>query len=204
MMVQMKLKICMKKYFRYILLLTFVSTVLLVWTSCSSDDNDGEPASPPPIEEIPEGIGTYRFRGVDYPITTGVFSVDEDGGITCVFSPDDLKSNNVTTYFSIYLPKFWLGEERNTVADDMWKNLDYIFIYDDPTYYYSQYQAVTGKLYIKQNSETNLTVSLNLRLHDNVHFKADIRADLEKVIVSRSSAGNMAKLIRQHLYEIVK
>lgn len=200
----MKLNTCMKEYFRYILLLTCMSTVLLAWTSCSSDDNDGEPAPPPPTDEITEGIGTYRFRGVDHPITTGMFTVDEDGGITCVFSPDDLDGNNVTTYFSIYMPKYWLGEERNTVTDELWKNLDYIFIYEDPIYYYSQYQEVTGKMYIKQNSETNITVSLNLRLHDNVHFKADVTADLKKVAISRSNSADMTKAIRQHLNKAEK
>lgn len=194
----------MKEYFKYILLLTCVSTVLLTLSSCNSDDDDEKPVAPPPTEEITEGIGNYRFRGVDYPITTGLFNVDEEGGITCVFSPENLESENVTTYFSIYMPQYWLGEERNTVTDGLWKNLDYIFIYEDPTYYYSQYQAVTGKIYIKQNSATNLTVSLNLRLHDNVHFKADVTADLKKITISRSNSGNMAKVIRHRLYQAEK
>lgn len=166
------------KWLKYILLLICVSTVCLTWSSCSNDDNDGAPQSPVPPEETGKGIGTYRFRGIEHQIATGIFSVDEEGGITCILSPEDLSGENISTYFSIYLAGYWVGEERNTVTDDMWKNIDYTFIYEDPKYYYSSYQEVTGKIYIKRNTETNLTVSLNLRLHDNVHFKADVTADL--------------------------
>lgn len=190
------------KWLKYILLLTCVSTVCFIPSSCSNDDEDGMPESPAPPEEINQGIGTYRFRGVEHPITSGVFSIDEDGGITCILSPEDLSGESISTYFSIYLPLYWQGKECNTVTDDMWKNLDYSFIYEDPIYYYSRYQEITGKIYIKQNSETNLTISLNLRLHDNVHFKADLTADLVKI--STDNPANASRAIHTCLERIEK
>lgn len=194
------------KWLKYILLLTCVSTVCFMCSSCSSDDNDSAPESPASPEETENGIGTYRFRGIEHQIATGVFSVDEGGGITCILSPEDLSGESISTYFSIYLAGYWVGEERNTVTNDMWKNIDYTFIYEDLKYYYSSYQEVTGKIYIKRNTDTNLTVSLNLRLHDNVHFKADVTADLTK-ISSRNAANNSADIpqaTRQCLQRIEK
>ena len=37
-----------------------------------------------------------------------------------------------------------------------------------------------GTFYVQRNSETNVTVKLNLRLHDGVRFKAEVTADLMK------------------------
>lgn len=48
------------------------------------------------------------------------------------------------------------------------------------TYYYSQYKRVTGTFYVKRNNDENVTVKLNLRLHDGVRFKAEVTADLMK------------------------
>lgn len=179
----------MKEWFKHILPLACIGLMSFLWVSCSSDDNDGEP-TPPTVEseKTEEGIGTYRFRGIDHQITSGVFSIDETGGVTCIFSPEDLAGSSITTYFSIYLAAYWLGNECNTVTDNLWKNIDYVFTYEDPFYYYSRYQDITGKIYIKRNSDTNLTVNLNVRFHDNVHFKVDVTADL----IDLSAAGTKA------------
>lgn len=45
---------------------------------------------------------------------------------------------------------------------------------------FSQYKRVTGTFYVKRNNDENVTVKLNLRLHDGVRFKAEVTADLMK------------------------
>ena len=45
---------------------------------------------------------------------------------------------------------------------------------------YFQYKRVTGTFYVKRNNDENVTVKLNLRLHDGVRFKAEVTADLMK------------------------
>lgn len=45
---------------------------------------------------------------------------------------------------------------------------------------FSQYKRVTGTFYVKRNNDKNVTVKLNLRLHDGVRFKAEVTADLMK------------------------
>lgn len=189
----------MREY-KHILLLICLGSISLLGTACSSDDNDGQPTPPVETENKTEGIGTYRFRGIERPITSGLFSVDEAGGITCILSPEDLTGKNISTYFAIYLAGYWVGRECNTVTDELWKNMDYTFTYEDPFYYYSRYQNITGKIYIKKNSEKNLTVSLNVRLHDNVHFKADVTADLVNTTSTESNSANakVAQLELRH------
>ncbi|MDC2374083.1 hypothetical protein PO150_20780 [Bacteroides ovatus] len=39
---------------------------------------------------------------------------------------------------------------------------------------------MTGTFYVKRNNDENVTVKLNLRLHDGVRFKAEVTADLMK------------------------
>ena len=70
--------------------------------------------------------------------------------------------------------------DRVVDASSLYHNDQYVFIYEDPIYYYSQYKKVTGTFYVQRNSETNVTVKLNLRLHDGVRFKAEVTADLMK------------------------
>ena len=74
--------------------------------------------------------------------------------------------------------RYWEGQVVD--ASTLYHNDQYVFIYEDPIYYYSQYKKVTGTFYVQRNSETNVTVKLNLRLHDGVRFKAEVTADLMK------------------------
>ena len=122
-------------------------------------------------------IGTYSFRGEANKIVTGVASVDGDY-LTCVLSPDKLFVCYSDTFFAFSLLLFWEGQVVD--ASTLYHNDQYVFIYEDPIYYYSQYKKVTGTFYVQRNSETNVTVKLNLRLHDGVRFKAEVTADLMK------------------------
>ena len=44
----------------------------------------------------------------------------------------------------------------------------------------NNHKRVTGTFYVKRNNDENVTVKLNLRLHDGVRFKAEVTADLMK------------------------
>ena len=146
----------MKKILLKYLNLYVLSGLLLVGFAGCSDDKDNDPVNPgPDVEELPS-IGTYSFRGEANRIVSGEATMD-GGYFTCIFSPEKIQDGKTSTYFL-----FSLG------------------IYEDPFYYYSQYKRVTGTFYVKRNNDENVTVKLNLRLHDGVRFKAEVTADLMK------------------------
>ena len=149
----------MKKILLKYLNLFALSGLLLAFVGCSDDNDSVTPG--PGVEEVPS-IGTYSFRGVANNIVSGVASVDGD----------------YLTYFVFSLHLYWEGQVVD--ASSLYHNDQYVFIYEDPIYYYSQYKKVTGTFYVQRNSETNVTVKLNLRLHDGVRFKADLTAELMK------------------------
>ena len=141
----------MKKILLKYLNLFALSGLLLAFVGCSDDNDSVTPG--PDVEEMPS-IGTYSFRGEANKIVTG------------------------DTYFVFSLHLYWEGQVVD--ASSLYHNDQYVFIYEDPIYYYSQYKKVTGTFYVQRNSETNVTVKLNLRLHDGVRFKTEVTADLMK------------------------
>ena len=147
-----------KKLLKYLNLFV-LSGLLSAFVGCS-DNND--PVTPrPDVEEVPS-IGSYSFR--DY--------------LTCVFSPEKMDEEKTDTYFAFSHHLYWEGQVVD--ASTLYHNDQYVFIYEDPFYYYSQYKKVTGTFCVQRNSETNVTVKLNLRPHDGVRFKAEVTADLMK------------------------
>ena len=146
------------KYFN----LFALSGLLLAFVGCSDDNDSITPG--PDVEEMPS-IGTYSFRGEANKIVTGVASVDGDY-LTCVLSPEKMDEGKTDTYFAFSLHLIWEGQVGD--ASTLYHNDLYVFIYEDPIYY------------VQRNSETNVTVKLNLRLHDGVRFKAEVTADLMK------------------------
>ena len=97
---------------------------------------------------------------------------------SCIFSPEQIQDGKTSTYFLFSLGMYWEGQVVD--ASTLYQNDQYFFIYEDPFYYYSQYKRVTGTFYVKRNNDENVTVKLNLRLHDGVRFKAEVTADLMK------------------------
>ena len=164
----------MKKILLKYLNLFALSGLLLAFVGCSDDNDSVTPG--PGVEEVPS-IGTYSFRGVANNIVSGVASVDGDY-LTCVLSPEKMEEGKADTYFVFSLHLYWEGQVVD--ASSLYHNDQYVFICKDPIYYYSQYKKVTGTFYVQRNSETNVTVKLNLRLHDGVRFKTEVTADLMK------------------------
>ena len=147
----------MKKILLKYLNLYVLSGLLLVGFAGCSDDKDNDPVNPgPDVEELPS-IGGY---------------------FTCIFSPEKIQDGKTSTYFLFSLGMYWEGQVVD--ASTLYQNDQYFFIYEDPFYYYSQYKRVTGTFYVKRNNDENVTVKLNLRLHDGVRFKAEVTADLMK------------------------
>ena len=167
----------MKKILLKYLNLYVLSGLLLVGFAGCSDDKDNDPVNPgPDVEELPS-IGTYLFRGEANRIVSGEATID-GGYFTCIFSPEKIQDGKTSTYFLFSLGMYWEGQVVD--ASTLYQNDQYFFIYEDPFYYYSQYKRVTGTFYVKRNNDENVTVKLNLRLHDGVRFKAEVTADLMK------------------------
>ena len=84
----------------------------------------------------------------------------------------------MTTYAAFGIRLYWLNKEVN--IHDVYHNDDYIFVYEDPVRYYSQYRRLTdGTFHVKQNSESNFTVKLDLILPDGIPFKMDYTGDFQ-------------------------
>ena len=165
------------RYVYQYLNLYVLSGLLLVGFAGCSDDKDNDPVnSGPDVEELPS-IGTYSFRGEANRIVSGEATID-GGYFTCIFSPEKIQDGKTSTYFLFSLGMYWEGQVVD--ASTLYQNDQYFFIYEDPFYYYSQYKRVTGTFYVKRNNDENVTVKLNLRLHDGVRFKAEVTADLMK------------------------
>ena len=150
----------MKKILLKYLNLYVLSGLLLVGFAGCSDDKDNDPVNPgPDVEELPS-IGTYSFRGEANRIVSGEATMD-GGYFTCIFSPEKIQDGKTSTYFLFSLGMYWEGQ-----------------VVDASTLY--QNKRVTGTFYVKRNNDENVTVKLNLRLHDGVRFKAEVTADLMK------------------------
>lgn len=141
-----------------------LSGLLLVGFAGCSDDKDNDPVNLGPDVELPS-IGTYSFRGK----RTGSCPVRLLWTVV-ILPVSFLRKRYRTKLVLIFvsLGMYWEGQVVD--ASTLYQNDQYFFIYEDPFYYYSQYKRVTGTFYVKRNNDENVTVKLNLRLHDGVRF----------------------------------
>lgn len=82
----------------------------------------------------------------------------------------------MTTYVAFGIRLYWLGSEVDisTVSH----NVDYIFIYEDPVHYYSQYRRpLEGSYFVGENGENNYTVRIRFTLPDGKPFEMDFTGD---------------------------
>lgn len=136
--------------------------------ACSTDDDNGNKSYPV--------LGTYELDGEEYEIVSRRYSND---GTYMMFSFTPLPPHvEMTTYAAFGIRLYWLNKEVN--IHDVYHNDDYIFVYEDPVRYYSQYRRLTdGTFHVKQNSESNFTVKLDLILPDGIPFKMDYTGDFQ-------------------------
>lgn len=137
------------------------------------DDKDDIPVNEEPGVLPPDPIGVYSFDGEQGIIADGVYTQDEYD-IQFVFSPK-MMTSAVDTYFLVGVHNYWIGQRID--CERVFHNDDYVFVYEDPWYLYTQYKKVTGTVLIEQQG-TRFTVQLDLRLHDGKPFTAAFEGEL--------------------------
>ena len=136
----------------------------LSFAGCSSDDEASEPAPAPTV------LGTYEFDGVEYEILS-VKCINDGSYLMFSFSPLEA-SAPMTTYAAFGTRLYWLGEQID--IQEVYHNDDYIFIYEDPVRYYSQYRRPSeGTYFVQDNGNGNYTVRIDFTLPDGKPFKMD-------------------------------
>ena len=143
---------------------------LLVLPGCTSDDDGGEP------NPVPTVLGTYEFDGEEYRILSVM--ADNDGSYQSFsFSPLEATAPR-TTYVAFAVRLYWLGREVDIQEVD--HNDDYLFVYEDPLRFYSQYRRLqSGSFLVQENRTGNYTVKMGLVLPDGTPFKMDFTGDIQ-------------------------
>lgn len=160
----------MKTKTRFLLFLT-ACTILCGFTACN-DHDEHEPGKPDCKLPLPS-IGTYSFDAQQGSIADGVFMQDEQE-IQFIFSPQ-MMTDAVDTYFLVGVRNYWIGQTID--CQSVYHNDDYVFVYEDPRYLYTQYKKVSGTILIDRKGD-RFTVSLDLRLHDGKPFTASFEGEL--------------------------
>ncbi|WP_147637681.1 hypothetical protein [Alistipes sp.] len=161
----------MKKLLRY-MLCALAGAAALGLTACN-DSDDTPPREDPVVVPPPEAIGTYSFDGTKGDIVDGVYTED-DYDLQFIFSPQ-MMTSTIETYFIIGVHRYWVGQTVD--AEQVYHNDDYLFVYEDPWYLYTQYKKVTGSIYIDRKGD-RFTVELDLHLHDGKPFTASFTGEL--------------------------
>lgn len=144
----------------------------LVLTACGEDDN-------PPPKTWPDPIGSYSFDGEEYPIYYLAFSQDnssEGGYCSFLFSPIDQSEGPVklTTYFLFSIQNFFVGKGELNV-NELYHNDSYVFAYEDPVHFYSQYRKLQGgTVGVDLSGDGTIRLRLkDLRLNDGKPFSCE-------------------------------
>lgn len=155
----------MKKWF-----IAYATSALLLGLSCliacSTDDGNGGESYPV--------LGTYEFNGDEYEIISTRHSND---GTYLMFSFTPLPPYaEMTTYAAFGIRLYWLDKEVDIHEVD--HNDDYIFVYEDPIRYYSQYRRLAdGTFFVGHNGDDNYTLRLDVTLPDGIPFRMDYTGD---------------------------
>lgn len=141
---------------------------VLTLPACTSDDDDTETVPAPTV------LGMYEFDGQEYEILSVKCSNDGDY-LMFSFSPLEA-SAPMTTYAAFGIRLYWLGSEIDIQTVN--HNDDYIFVYEDPVHYYSQYRRPqSGSYFVQDNGNGNYTVRVDFTLPDGKIFKIDFTGD---------------------------
>lgn len=157
----------MKRLFNAFITVMLLSGGALFLPACSTDN--GQPESYPVL-------GTYELDGQEYEIISTRYS--NDGSyIMFAFTPLPPYAE-MTTYVAFGIRTYWLDSEVN--VHDVSHNDDYIFVYEDPIRYYSQYRRpVDGTFFVGSNRENNYTVRIDFTLPDGLPFRMDYTGDFQ-------------------------
>ena len=156
---------------------------LALCASCEEAQPDTPPSSEPdvPADTVQtKSYGTYEFDGDVYDIYTAYYE-DTGAYYNFLFSPL-YPGTPVSTYVLIGARNHWCDGEVHDVNDQMnplAQNDDYIFIYEDPVHYYSQYRKFqSGNIQIGLKGNGEFVVRLDVLLIDGTPFKIDFEGEL--------------------------
>lgn len=146
------------KSVRYIAMLMMAALAVV---GCSDDDNDNTQIALP-LEGV---YGTYTFGEEQVPVNS--FQVTEQGWFMVKLSPLE----NVTTagtYAVIGIHPDLLGREID--VQSKYQQYDYMFIYEDPTYYHASYRPLqSGTIDIDVNGNV-FSIKADVVTFDGRHF----------------------------------
>lgn len=155
------------------LFLTLCTAACCICAAACSGKDDPQPAAPP-VEE-PEPLGTYEFAGDSYDIFTVRCAVS-DTDLYFVFSPLQ-PGASLTTYAAIGIGRELVGMELDVTR--FYHNDDYLFIYEDPVCYYSQYrQLQSGTICVQTLQNDWYSVRADIRLADGTSFRIDYTGEI--------------------------
>lgn len=121
-------------------------------------------------------LGEYEFGGEKYEILSAR-CIDDGSYVMFSFSPL-APSEPMTTYAVFGIRDYWLGKETDVADVD--HNDDYIFVYEDPLRFYSQYRRpLDGSFFVSHNDGCNYTVKVELTLPDGTPFSVDFTGDFD-------------------------
>lgn len=120
-----------------------------------------------------EVCGTYSFGKETHDILTATCD-ENDYYYTFTFSPQAPDSESLTTFIIFGLQKYFADGETHDVNDNMnplGNNGEYIFVYEDPVWYYSMYRDFQqGTFRVTPKGVDSFSVSLDVNLIDGTPF----------------------------------
>ena len=143
---------------------------LLCLPACSKSEEGNDTNESLPV------LGVYEFDGTQYNIVRAESSSD-DYYLTFVFSPL-APTAELTTYVAFGVRHHWVGSEVN--IEDVDHNDDYVFMYEDPIWCYSNYRRPLGGTFtVEENGNNVYTVKIDFTLPDGKPFHIDFTGDFE-------------------------
>ena len=128
-----------------------------------------------------EVCGTYSFGEETHDILTATCD-ENDYYYTFTFSPQAPDSESLTTFIIFGLQKYFADGETHDVNDNMnplGNNGEYIFVYEDPVWYYSMYRDFQqGTFRVTPKGGDSFSVSLDVNLIDGTPFTLEYDGEL--------------------------
>lgn len=170
----------MKRNFLNILLAAAAAFPLFAAASCDKDGENTENPDKNGGETVTGNpIGAYEFDGRTFDIFTATCN-EENNFLTFIFSPESPENGPLDTYAVIGVDQYWAdGEEHDITAEFLDHNDDYIFVYEDPDRYYSQYRELLGGTFcVTRIGGGYFMVQADFTLADGTPFKINFFGEM--------------------------
>lgn len=137
----------------------------ILFTACEKEAK----TEPKPKHAV---LGSYEQAGQRFDILQAHYAL-EQGYYQFIFAADaPLPGAKVSSYCSLAVRQSLIGQEFHPEA--YVKNLDYIFVFEDPRYYYSPYKSIEGTIQVMDKGENRFEVSMDLTLIDGTAFRLSL------------------------------